>query len=78
MARDLRRYARQTHVQLAAGFLLLLFVVGDGLIYFFYGREAALLGLLCILSGLVPLVLVWLVLISMEWLVKRSNGDNES
>jgi hypothetical protein len=78
MARDLRRYARQTNVQLTVGFILLLLIFGDGLIYFFYGREAALLGLLCILSGLVPLVLVWLVLIGMEWLVKRSNGDNES
>ncbi len=78
MARDLRRYARQTHVQLAAGFLLLLFVVGDGLIYFLYGKGAALAGLLCVISGLAPLALVWLVLIGMEWLVKRSNGDNAS
>jgi uncharacterized SAM-binding protein YcdF (DUF218 family) len=78
MARDLRHYARQTNVQLTVGFILLLLIVGDGLIYFFYGREAALLGLLCILSGLVPLALVWLVLIGMEWLVKRSNGDDSS
>jgi hypothetical protein len=78
MARDLRHYARQTHVQLAVGFILLLFVVGDGLIYFFYGKGAALAGLLCVISGLAPLLLVWLMLIGMEWLVKRSNGDDSS
>jgi hypothetical protein len=78
MARNLRHYARQTNVRLTVGFILLLLIVGDGLIYFFYGKGAALAGLLCVISGLVPLVLVWLVLIGMEWLVKRSNGDNES
>jgi hypothetical protein len=78
MARNLRHYARQTNVRLTVGFILLLLIVGDGLIYFFYGKGAALAGLLCVISGLVPLVLVWLVLIGMEWLVERSNGDNES
>ena len=71
MARDLRKYARQTSVQLIAGALLLLFIVGDGLIYLIYGKNAALLGLLCILGGLVPVVLVVLVLLFMDWLRKR-------
>jgi branched-chain amino acid transport system ATP-binding protein len=56
MARDLRRYASQTNFRLGVGGILLLFVVGDGLIYLIYGRGAALMGLLCLLLGLAPLL----------------------
>ncbi|MGE5222396.1 MAG: hypothetical protein ACM3PY_08165 [Omnitrophica WOR_2 bacterium] len=72
MARDLRRYKSQTTVQLVAGFLLILFVVGDGLIYRFYGRSAALTGLICLLAGLTPLVLIALALLIMEWVVHHA------
>jgi hypothetical protein len=58
VTRDLRRYARQTNVQLTVGALLLLFIVGDGLIYHFYGTGAAVMGLLCMLGGLLPVVLI--------------------
>jgi len=71
MSRDLRRYARQTNVHLMAGFILLLFVVGDGLIYWIYGRNAALLGVMCLVLGLLPLLLIWLILVGLEWWVKR-------
>jgi hypothetical protein len=37
MSHDLRRYAKQTNIQLIIGFLLILFIVGDGLIYLRYG-----------------------------------------
>ena len=60
--RDLRKYARQTNTRLLVGFLLLLFLVGDGLIYVFYGKEAALMGGVCLLAGLTPLLLIWLAL----------------
>ena len=69
--RDLRRYARQTNVRLFLGFMLLLFLVGDGLIYLNYGRQAALLGLVCILAGLAPMLLISLALYGLEWLAKR-------
>ncbi len=75
MSRDLRKYARQTNVQLAAGGLLLLFIVGDGLIYLIYGQGPALMGLVCLLAGLFPLVLVWLALLLIEWIVRRVNQD---
>ena len=75
MGRDLRKYARQTNVQLVAGALLLLFIVGDGLIYLIYGKGPALLGLLCILAGLVPVLLTVLVLFFMDWLRKRLDHD---
>ena len=74
MTRDLRRYARQTNFRLFAGFLLLLFLLGEGLIWSFYGRQAAILGLICLLAGLAPLVLIWLLLWLAEKLVRRAIG----
>ncbi|HEY9089178.1 MAG TPA: hypothetical protein VIO36_13490 [Anaerolineaceae bacterium] len=73
--RDLRRYARQTNVRLALGALLMLFIVGDGLIYFIYGPSAALSGLLCLGIGLVPLILILLVFWLIDWIVKRANSQ---
>jgi hypothetical protein len=73
MTRDLRAYSRQTIVQLIIGGLLLLIVVGTGLIYLIYGREAAIFGLVCILAGLSPLVLIWIALAIIDWVVKRAN-----
>jgi hypothetical protein len=75
MTRDLRRYARQTTTRLLVGGVLILFVVGDGLIYLFYGRQAALMGLLCLATGLAPFLLVWLVLAFMGWIVARANRE---
>ncbi len=75
MSRDLRRYARQTTTRLVIGGLLILLVVGDGLIYWLYGPQSAVLGLICILAGLAPVALIWLALAIMEWIVKRANQD---
>jgi len=75
MARDLRRYARQTNTRLIVGGVLLLFVVGDGLIYLIYGPEAALLGMICLVAGLSPLLLIWLALTVVEWISRRARGD---
>jgi len=71
MSRDLRKYAKQTNVRLIVGGLLLLFIVGVGLIYFLYGPGAALMGLICLLVGLVPLVLIWLMFFILEFITKR-------
>jgi len=59
MNRDLRKFARQTNVQLIGGGLLGLFILGDGLILFFYGLPAAIFGLLCIILGLIPIVMIY-------------------
>lgn len=72
MSRDLRRYARQTNQRLLIGFIVLLFLVGDGLIYMIYGREAAVMGLTCLFAGLSPLILIWLVLLAIEALLRKS------
>jgi hypothetical protein len=75
MSRDLRKYARQTNIRLAIGAVLVLFIIGDGLIYLFYGGGAALMGILCLLGGMVPVVLVILVLLLFDWIQKRANRD---
>jgi hypothetical protein len=75
MSRDLRKYARDTNVRLLVGFILLLFIVGGGLIYMIYGPRGAMFGLICLLAGLAPLVLIALILYLMEWIVKRANEE---
>jgi len=71
MSGDMRRYARQTNIRLWIGFFLLLFLVGDGLIYLIYGKGAALVGLMCLGALLIPILLVWLILLGLEWVAKR-------
>jgi len=73
--RDLRKYARQTNMHLLIGFLVILFLVGDGLIYAIWGREAALMGIACIMAGLAPLGLAMLILWGIEWLVRKNNEE---
>jgi hypothetical protein len=71
MSRDLRQYARQTSFRLVIGFLLVLFIIGDGLIYLFYGRAAAITGILCILGALAPVILILLALWAIDWIAHR-------
>jgi len=73
MTRDLRKYARQTNVRLGIGMGLLLFVVGIALIYFIYGKSAAMLGLLCLLAALIPIGLIFLTLWLLDWIQQRAN-----
>ena len=73
MSRDLRKYAQQTNVRLTVGAILLLLIVGTGLIYLIYGPAAAVTGLLCLLAGLLPLGLIFLSLLLLDWIHKRAN-----
>ena len=75
MSRDLRRYSRQTSIQLLIGFFLILFIVGEGLIYWLYGKNAALMGLLCIGAGLAPLILIALFFVVVQWVLRRADQD---
>ncbi len=75
MSRDLRKYAEQTSVQLGVGAFLLLFLVGDGLIYLIYGKGAALMGLSCLLIGLAPIVVIVLLMLLLNWIVTLANRD---
>jgi hypothetical protein len=73
MARDLRKYARQTNLRLGIGMGLLLFVVGIGLIYLIWGPGAAVSGSLCLIAALVPISLIFLALWVLDWIQKRAN-----
>lgn len=70
--RDLRQYAKQTNVRLALGAFLLLFVVGVGLIWLVYGGSAAGMAFTCLLAALVPVILILLVFVAIEWVLKRA------
>jgi hypothetical protein len=75
MSHDLRRYAKQTNIQLIIGFLLILFIVGDGLIYLFYGQGAAIMGIICLLAGIAPVILIFTALWIIDWIVRRNNPE---
>lgn len=75
MTRDLRRYARQTTIRLIIGAILLIFLVGGGLILYFYGSGALAMGILCFITGLAPVVLIILILTLLEWIVKRERNN---
>ncbi len=75
MSRDPRKYMKDTNVRLVVGALLLLFIVGDGLIWIIYGGGAAVMGLLCMLGAFVPIGIILLLLNLSDWIVKRANRD---
>jgi len=75
MPRDLRQYARQTNIRLIFGALILLFLVGLGLIWWRFGSNAALLGLICLLGGISPLLIIALALWLLELISKRANKN---
>jgi hypothetical protein len=75
MYRDLRKYAKQTNLRLIIGFLLVLFFIGDGLIFLFYGQGAAVMGIVCLLAGLSPVILIVGVLWLIDWIVRRNNPE---
>ena len=75
MTRDLRKYARSTNVRLAVGAIFLLLIVGVGLIYLIYGPSAAMMGITCLLAGLTPVILIVLILLLLDWIVKRARPE---
>lgn len=75
MSRDLRKYANQTTIRLIVGGLILIFIVGIGLVYLFYGSRAALTGLLCLIVAFIPILLIWLMFLFLEFLTKRARDQ---
>jgi hypothetical protein len=76
MSRDLRKYMKDTNVQLIAGAMLMLFLVGLGLVWIIYGFGAAVMGFLCILGAMVPIGLILLFLNLSDWILKRTGRDD--
>ncbi|MBI5943018.1 MAG: hypothetical protein HY864_01505 [Chloroflexi bacterium] len=75
MSRDLRSYIKDTNARLVIGALVLLFLVGDGLIWLIYGSGAAVMGLLCMLGAFVPIGLILFFLKLSDWILKRAGRD---
>jgi len=72
MKRDLREYAKQTDRRLLIGGILLLFIVGGGLIRYFYGTGAAGLAFTCLLAGLSPIILILFLFWAIERILKSA------
>ena len=75
MSRDLRKYMKDTNVRLVVGALALLFVLGPVLIGLIYGFRAGVMGFLCLLAGLVPIGLIFLLLNLSDWILKRAGRE---
>ena len=73
MGRDLRKYARQTNFRIILGFVCLLFAIGLGSIYAFYGPGAAITGAICLAGASVPVILILVALWLIQWIAKRGN-----
>ncbi len=67
MSRDIRQYMKQTETRLILGFLVLVFLIGDGLIFYFYGTGAGIAGLICLAGMMVPVFLIVLFL----WIAEK-------
>ena len=71
MPDNLRNYQNQTKFRLILLFILLLFTLGLGLIWLFYGGRAALLGFFCLLGAGIPVALVALLMLGLDKIVKK-------
>lgn len=75
MPQDLRKYSSQTKYRLILWFIVLLFTLGLGLIWLVYGGRAALFGFLCLLGFGIPVGLIALLMLGLDKIVKKDNGD---
>jgi hypothetical protein len=69
---DSMDYASQTKFRIVLWFVLILFFVGLGLIWFFYGRNAAITGFLCLLGAGIPIGLIAIFLLGLDAIVKKT------
>lgn len=72
---DLNKYKHETNIRLIVGALVLIFIIGDGLIFLIYGSGPAWMGLICLLIGLVPVLLIIMIINIIDWSVKRANRE---
>lgn len=73
--RDLRAYASGTTLRLVLGGLALVLIVGNVLIWVFYGRGAVQTSLLCMGVTMLPVLLIALILWGMGWIVRRERDS---
>ena len=71
----MRTYSRQTITRLIIGGIVVLIVVGIGLVWIFYGKEAALSALICIGLGMLPLWIILIVFFLITYILKKNAGN---
>lgn len=69
--RNLLSYATQTRLRSIFWFTGILIFVGLGLVWYFYGFQAALFGLLCILGFTIPILLITIALFGLDFFLKH-------
>jgi membrane protein implicated in regulation of membrane protease activity len=74
---DLRTHSSQTRKRLVAGGLILMIIAGAGLIAVTYGTPAAACGLGVFLVALVPVAIISLFLLFLQWIVSRMERGSE-
>lgn len=73
MKLDPRAHSKQTSIHLIFGGIGILFLIGDGLVYFIYGPAAAISGFLCLGAGLLPVVIIMGIFWVMEKVVNKDH-----
>lgn len=71
--KDLRKYSLKTNTRLVFYFIGILLTLGLGLIWLFYGRNAALLGFLCLLGAGIPIALITAAILGLDYFVNKSS-----
>lgn len=72
---DLRKHHPRTERNLIIGGFVLMFVVGGGLVWRFYGTSAFITSVLCLSSGVAVMGLIYLILKLMEVAVRPRDGE---
>lgn len=75
--RDLRSYSKSTTFQLIIGALAIIFIIGTLLIYNFYGINAAIFGLFCLLGGLLPVILIILIMMGINRFLEKEHKKQQ-
>jgi polyferredoxin len=71
MSNTIRSFAAQTRNRSIFWFIIILFTLGLGLIWIFYGARAAFLGFICLIGTSIPVGLIALFLFGLEKFVDR-------
>jgi hypothetical protein len=57
------------------GVIIIVFVIGDGLIFLIYGQKAGQMAWICTGLGLAPLVLIGIILWFLGWFTRRVSSE---
>jgi hypothetical protein len=71
MSHDLKKYNAETIRRLIYGVVVILFTVGLGLIWIFYGSKAAALGFVCLVGAFIPVLLIIGAIFGMDLILKN-------